>query len=575
MTCKLCGTEIKENETACSLCGTAVENTSTTEETSAPVVETPTPAVEEIKTESVSAAPAAESKFVCSGCGKEYPAGTKFCSECGGKVEEVKPAAPVVFACTGCGKEYPAGTKFCSECGGKVEEVKPVAPVVFACTGCGKEYPAGTKFCSECGGKVTAKGESEKEKSETVSFEGSTLYNIYLLDCGNNNIAVIKEIRRVTGCALSDAYTLADSTPFCLKEGCSAKEVEAIKKQFDACGAVVKIEGSEQKESNKPRPQAVVTVYHECPECFENYEKNPGKCPACGNQVESRYDLELTNFNWTLEDCKYLLENGIDCNLLWQKIVTLGADDEYFEEEEFDEEENNRIAEYLLSKGADINFSNPGQMNALSHAVEFNWFDRVKFLVERGADVNRKGDPALSYCNKPLNNNELGEKIKSYLITHGAVVEKTPVEWIEEYFGDKIAKLKKEGGPFAAEGYFATETQFKYGLSKTVFEKYNINPNNKDFDRAIMILHGPDDNGLITLDGIWWCRRNSLTGSHKYYGYKWNEINSISYKNNLIGLYFYINDAQPFRPTHVEELIGLENFIKFLSAISGCQVFRK
>jgi TPR repeat protein len=26
-----------------------------------------------------------------------------------------------VFACVGCGKEYPAGTKFCAECGGKIK----------------------------------------------------------------------------------------------------------------------------------------------------------------------------------------------------------------------------------------------------------------------------------------------------------------------------------------------------------------------------------------------------------------------------------------------------------------------
>jgi large subunit ribosomal protein L7/L12 len=258
MTCKLCGTEIKENETVCSLCGTAVENTSATvEEKPAPAVEeTPAPVVEEVKPAPVApAAPAVAEvkpapvviqkketpKFVCSGCGKEYPAGTKFCAECGGKVEEMKPAAPVVFACTGCGKEYPAGTKFCAECGGKVEEVKPAAPVVFACVGCGKEYPEGIKFCSECGGKVAAKGVVVKAEKETVSSIDSTLYNIYLQDCGNNKIAVIKEIRRVTGSGLKEAKDLAESLPACLKKGCSAEEAEEIKKQLEASGASVKI----------------------------------------------------------------------------------------------------------------------------------------------------------------------------------------------------------------------------------------------------------------------------------------------------------------------------------------------
>ena len=217
LNCSFCGAEIKENETTCSLCGIAVEKPSAPvvetpaptvkevkpEPVMPPVVETPAPVVAEIKPDPVApAAPAIEEskfvcsgcgkeypnggkfcaecggkieekkpvivqkdeapKFVCSGCGKEYPAGTKFCAECGGKVEEVKPAAPVVFACSGCGKEYPAGTKFCAECGSKVEEVKPAAPIVFACTFCGKKYPSGTKFCALCGSKVEEKNASKK-----------------------------------------------------------------------------------------------------------------------------------------------------------------------------------------------------------------------------------------------------------------------------------------------------------------------------------------------------------------------------------------------------------------------------
>ena len=63
------------------------------------------------------------SVFICSKCGKSYDANTKFCSECGGKIEEkiiVDSAAETVYACVGCGKKYDANTKFCSECGGKI-----------------------------------------------------------------------------------------------------------------------------------------------------------------------------------------------------------------------------------------------------------------------------------------------------------------------------------------------------------------------------------------------------------------------------------------------------------------------
>ena len=195
MICVFCGTDIKEGENQCSRCGRVYcpyceslipdgKNVCTLCKT--PVVIKPAQAAEEeckfVCTgcgkgysagtrfciecggkveEKKPAAPAAASsdapKFVCNGCGKEYPAGTKFCVECGGKVEEVKPAAPVVFACAKCGKEYPEGTKFCVECGGKIEKFDPNAPEVFACVGCGKEYPEGTKFCVECGGKIESK----------------------------------------------------------------------------------------------------------------------------------------------------------------------------------------------------------------------------------------------------------------------------------------------------------------------------------------------------------------------------------------------------------------------------------
>ena len=66
--------------------------------------------------------------------------------------------------CTKCGKEFDAATKFCGECGGKVTEKKSVEEIapVWICTQCGKEFDAATKFCGECGGKVTEKNCQKK-----------------------------------------------------------------------------------------------------------------------------------------------------------------------------------------------------------------------------------------------------------------------------------------------------------------------------------------------------------------------------------------------------------------------------
>ena len=48
--------------------------------------------------------------------------------------------------CTACGAQIPAGSKFCPECGAKQQSGS-------FCTSCGKEIPAGSKFCPECGAK--------------------------------------------------------------------------------------------------------------------------------------------------------------------------------------------------------------------------------------------------------------------------------------------------------------------------------------------------------------------------------------------------------------------------------------
>ncbi|MBR4531941.1 SPFH domain-containing protein [bacterium] len=85
---------------------------------------------------------AAEQKATCSGCGAEIPQGSKFCLQCGKKVD--LPNATKMILCPGCGKTVPEG-KFCSECG---------TPFARKCPNCGVEAPAGSKFCNECGTKL-------------------------------------------------------------------------------------------------------------------------------------------------------------------------------------------------------------------------------------------------------------------------------------------------------------------------------------------------------------------------------------------------------------------------------------
>jgi predicted amidophosphoribosyltransferase len=49
--------------------------------------------------------------------------------------------------CSKCGSQIPSGSKFCLECGNKVQDT-------LSCSGCGEKLPPNSKFCLKCGTKV-------------------------------------------------------------------------------------------------------------------------------------------------------------------------------------------------------------------------------------------------------------------------------------------------------------------------------------------------------------------------------------------------------------------------------------
>ena len=57
----------------------------------------------------------------------------------------------------------------------------------------------------------------------------------------DKKIAVLKEVRGITGLGLKEAKELVDGAPKTLKEAVSKEEAEAIKKQLEAAGATVEI----------------------------------------------------------------------------------------------------------------------------------------------------------------------------------------------------------------------------------------------------------------------------------------------------------------------------------------------
>ena len=58
---------------------------------------------------------------------------------------------------------------------------------------------------------------------------------------GGNKIAVIKEVRAITGLGLTEAKSLVESAPKAVKEGVNKAEAEEVKKKLEGAGATVEM----------------------------------------------------------------------------------------------------------------------------------------------------------------------------------------------------------------------------------------------------------------------------------------------------------------------------------------------
>ena len=74
--------------------------------------------------------------------------------------------------------------------------------------------------------------------AEAAAEEASEV-NVILASAGANKIAVLKEVRAITGLGLKEAKDLVDAAPKAIKEGVKKEDAEAIKKQLEAAGATV------------------------------------------------------------------------------------------------------------------------------------------------------------------------------------------------------------------------------------------------------------------------------------------------------------------------------------------------
>lgn len=79
------------------------------------------------------------------------------------------------------------------------------------------------------GGEAAA---AEEEKTE---------FDVILKGHGANKIAVIKEVRAITGLGLKEAKEMVEGAPKAIKEATTKEDAEDLKKKLEAAGAEIEI----------------------------------------------------------------------------------------------------------------------------------------------------------------------------------------------------------------------------------------------------------------------------------------------------------------------------------------------
>ncbi len=66
-------------------------------------------------------------------------------------------------------------------------------------------------------------------------------FNVMLKEIGGNKIAVIKEVRSLTGLGLKEAKAIVDDAPAAVKQDVPTAEAEDMKTKLEAAGATVEL----------------------------------------------------------------------------------------------------------------------------------------------------------------------------------------------------------------------------------------------------------------------------------------------------------------------------------------------
>ena len=73
------------------------------------------------------------------------------------------------------------------------------------------------------------------------AVEEQSEFDVVLAEFGSNKIAVIKEVRTITGLGLKEAKDLVEAAPKSIKQGVAKTEAEEMKKNLEAAGAKIEL----------------------------------------------------------------------------------------------------------------------------------------------------------------------------------------------------------------------------------------------------------------------------------------------------------------------------------------------
>jgi large subunit ribosomal protein L7/L12 len=76
---------------------------------------------------------------------------------------------------------------------------------------------------------------------DAAAAEEKNEFDVVLTAAGDKKIAVIKEVRAITGLGLKEAKELVDNAPKPVKEAVAKEEAEALKNQLEEAGAQVEL----------------------------------------------------------------------------------------------------------------------------------------------------------------------------------------------------------------------------------------------------------------------------------------------------------------------------------------------